>query len=72
MRIDILTGLPKLLESPFAESIVRRAQEKGLVEIVVHDLREFTHDKHHTIDDTPYGGGSGMVLKPEPVFECVV
>ena len=71
MRIDILTGLPKLLESPFAESIVRRAQEKGLVEIVVHDLREFTHDKHHTIDDTPYGGGSGMVLKPEPVFECV-
>lgn len=71
MRFDILTGLPKLLESPFAESIVRRAQEKGLVEIVVHDLREYTHDKHRTIDDTPYGGGSGMVLKPEPVFECV-
>jgi len=71
MRFDILTGLPKLLESPFAESMVRRAQEKGLVEIVVHDLREYTHDKHRTIDDTPYGGGSGMVLKPEPVFECV-
>ena len=71
MRFDILTGLPKLLESPLEESIVRRAQEKGLVEIVVHDLREYTHDKHRTIDDTPYGGGSGMVLKPEPVFECV-
>lgn len=71
MRIDILTGLPKLLESPFQESILKRGQEKGLVEIRVHDLREFAHDKHRTIDDTPYGGGSGMVLKPEPVFECV-
>lgn len=71
MRIDIVTGLPKLLESPLQESIIRRGQEKGKVEIVVHDLREFTHDKHKTIDDTPYGGGAGMVLKPEPVFECV-
>lgn len=71
MRIDIVTGLPKLLESPLQESIIRRAQDKGKVEILVHDLREFTHDKHKTIDDTPYGGGAGMILKPEPVFECI-
>jgi tRNA (guanine37-N1)-methyltransferase len=71
MRIDIVTGLPKLLESPLQESILRRAQEKGKVELYVHDLREYTHDKHKTIDDTPFGGGAGMVLKPEPVFECV-
>lgn len=71
MRIDIVTGLPKLLESPLQESIIRRGQEKGKIEILVHDLRDFTHDKHKTIDDTPYGGGAGMVLKPEPVFECV-
>ncbi len=71
MRVDIVTGLPKLLESPLQESILKRAQEKGIVEIVVHDLRDYAHDKHHTIDDTPYGGGAGMVLKPEPFFECV-
>jgi tRNA (guanine37-N1)-methyltransferase len=71
MRIDIITGLPKLLESPLQESILKRAQQKEIVEIVVHDLRAYTHDKHHTIDDTPYGGGAGMVLKPEPFFECV-
>jgi tRNA (guanine37-N1)-methyltransferase len=71
MRIDIITGLPKLLESPLQESILRRAQEKGKAHIVVHDLRQFAHDKHKTIDDTPYGGGAGMVLKPEPIFECV-
>jgi tRNA (guanine37-N1)-methyltransferase len=71
MRIDIVTGLPKLLESPLQESILKRAQDKGKVELYVHDLREYTHDKHKTIDDTPYGGGAGMVLKPEPVFECV-
>ena len=71
MRIDIVTGLPKLLESPLQESILRRAQDKVKVELFVHDLREYTHDKHKTIDDTPYGGGAGMVLKPEPVFECV-
>ncbi|MBI3586911.1 MAG: tRNA (guanosine(37)-N1)-methyltransferase TrmD [Ignavibacteriales bacterium] len=71
MRIDIVTGLPKLLESPLQESILRRAQEKKKVEIVVHDLRDYTHDKHKTIDDTPYGGGAGMILKPEPIFECV-
>lgn len=71
MRWDIITGLPGLLQSPFEESILRRARERGLVEIVVHDLRHYAHDKHQTIDDTPYGGGAGMVLKPEPIFECV-
>jgi tRNA (guanine37-N1)-methyltransferase len=71
MRIDIVTGVPKLLVSPLQESILRRAQEKNLVQLVVHDLRDFTHDKHRTIDDTPFGGGSGMILKPEPIFECV-
>ena len=71
MRIDIITGLPKLLESPLQESILKRAQEKEIIEIFVHDLRAYAHDKHHTIDDTPYGGGAGMVLKPEPFFECV-
>jgi len=71
MRIDIVTGLPKLLESPLQESILKRAQNKKIVEIFLHDLRVYTHDKHNTIDDTPYGGGAGMVLKPEPFFECV-
>jgi tRNA (guanine37-N1)-methyltransferase len=71
MHIDIISGLPKLLESPLQESILKRAQNKEIVEIVVHDLRAYTHDKHNTIDDTPYGGGAGMVLKPEPFFECV-
>lgn len=71
MRIEVITGLPKLLESPFQESILRRAQEKGKVELVVHDLRAYAHDKHKTIDDAPFGGGAGMILKPEPIFECV-
>lgn len=71
MRIDVVTGLPKLLESPFQESILKRGQTKGLIELHVHDLRAYTHDKHHSIDDTPYGGGAGMILKPEPVFECI-
>jgi tRNA (guanine37-N1)-methyltransferase len=71
MRIDVITGLPKILTSPLSESIIRRAQEKKLVEIAVHDLRDYTADKHRTIDDTPYGGGAGMILKPEPVFACI-
>lgn len=71
MRIDIVTGLPRILASPLSESIIKRAQERKLVEIVVHDLREYTTDKHRTIDDTPYGGGAGMILKPEPVFACI-
>jgi tRNA (guanine37-N1)-methyltransferase len=71
MRFDVVTGFPKLLMSPLQESILKVAQEKGLVEIVVHDLREYSTDKHRTIDDTPYGGGAGMILKPEPVFGCI-
>jgi tRNA (guanine37-N1)-methyltransferase len=71
IRFDIVTGFPDLVKSPLNESIIRRAKKKKLAQIRVHDLRKYTHDKHHTIDDTPYGGGAGMVLKPEPIFECV-
>lgn len=71
MRIDIVSGLPKLLASPLNESIIKRAKQKSLVEIHIHDLRDYAHDKHRTIDDSPYGGGAGMILKPEPVFECI-
>jgi len=71
IRIDVVTGFPKLVEGPLNESILKRARDKGLAEIVVHDLREYTADRHRTIDDTPYGGGAGMILKPEPVFACV-
>jgi tRNA (guanine37-N1)-methyltransferase len=71
VRFDIVTGFPKLLAGPLGESIVRRAKEKKLVTIRIHDLRKYTHDRHRTIDDTPYGGGAGMILKPEPIFECV-
>ncbi|HSQ76782.1 MAG TPA: tRNA (guanosine(37)-N1)-methyltransferase TrmD [Bacteroidota bacterium] len=71
MRIDLITGFPKLVESPLGESMLKRAQEMGHVQVVVHDLREYTTDRHRTIDDTPFGGGAGMVLKPEPVFACI-
>ena len=71
MRIDIITGFPKLLRSPLNDSIIRQAKKKKLVSIRVHDLRKYAHDRHKTIDDTPYGGGAGMVLKPEPIFECI-
>ncbi|HCV44217.1 MAG TPA: tRNA (guanosine(37)-N1)-methyltransferase TrmD [Bacteroidetes bacterium] len=71
MRIDVVTGLPKIMTSPLGESIIKRAQERRLVEIVVHDLRNYSTDKHHTIDDTPYGGGAGMIMKAEPVFACI-
>ncbi len=60
-----------MLESPLGESMLKKAQERNVVEVVVHDLRDFAHDKHKTVDDSPYGGGAGMVLKPEPVFEAV-
>ncbi len=60
-----------MFQGPLHESILRRAQDKGLVTIAVHDLRTWTHDRHHVVDDVPYGGGAGMVLKPEPVFEAV-
>lgn len=71
MRIDIITGFPRLLSSPLNESIVRQAKKKKLIQIRAHDLRKYTSDRHRTIDDTPYGGGAGMVLKPEPIFECI-
>jgi len=71
MRIDVITGFPRLFTGPLTESMVRRAQELKVAEIVVHDLRDHAVDKHRSIDDTPYGGGAGMVMKPEPVFACV-
>ena len=70
MRIDIITCLPRLLESPFADSILQRAQDKGLVEVVVHDLRKYSLDKHHRVDDYAFGGGAGMVLMMEPIVRC--
>jgi len=71
MKIDILTIFPDFFRGPLDYGIVRRARETGLVEINIHDLRAFTRDKHRTVDDRPFGGGEGMVLKPEPIFECL-
>ncbi|MFY9980604.1 MAG: tRNA (guanosine(37)-N1)-methyltransferase TrmD [Candidatus Sulfotelmatobacter sp.] len=71
MRADIVTIFPDFFHGPLDYGITRRAREMGLVTIQVHDLREFTHDRHRTVDDRPFGGGEGMVLKPEPLFECV-
>ncbi len=71
MRIDILSAVPSLLDGPLNHSIVKRAKEKGLVEVYVHDLRDFTEDKHRKIDDYPYGGDPGMVLTPQPIFSCI-
>ncbi len=71
MRIDIISAVPELLESPLNTSIVKRAQNKGKVEIVVHNLRDYAYDKHKTIDDKPFGGGPGMLLKPEPFFNLL-
>lgn len=71
MRIDIITVLPKLLESPFSHSILQRAKDKGLAEIVVHDLREYGVSKQKQVDDYQYGGGAGMVMMVEPIFNCI-
>ncbi len=71
MKIDVLTIFPDFFLGPLDYGITRRAREAGLVEVAVHDLRKFAHDKHRTVDDRPFGGGEGMVLKPEPVFECI-
>ncbi len=71
MRFDIITVLPGLLESPFAHSILQRAQKKGLTEIVVHNLRDYANNKHKSVDDYPYGGGSGMVMAVEPFANCI-
>jgi tRNA (guanine37-N1)-methyltransferase len=71
MRIDIITCLPSLLESPFGDSILKRAQEKGLVTVAVHDLRTYTTNKHRTTDDYAFGGGAGMVMTIEPIDRCI-
>src|SRR5580693_6702035 len=71
MFLDLVTIFPDFFRGPLDYGILRRAREAGLVEIRVHDLREFTRDRHRTVDDRPFGGGEGMVLKPEPLFECL-
>ena len=71
MKADIVTIFPDFFRGPLEYGITRRAQEMGLAKIQLHDLREFTHDRHRTVDDRPFGGGEGMVLKPEPLFECL-
>ena len=71
MRIDILTLFPEMFEGPFANSIIKRAVDRNLVSIYVNNFRNYTHDRHKIVDDCPYGGGAGMVLKPEPIFEAV-
>ena len=71
MRIDIITIFPELCLAPLRESIIGRAQETGRVNLRAHDLRDWTHDRHRQVDDLPYGGGPGMVMKPEPFFEAV-
>lgn len=71
MRFEIVTIFPDFFRGPLDYGIVRRAREAGLIEVAMHDLRVFTRDRHRTVDDRPFGGGEGMVLKPEPLFECV-
>ncbi|MFI3289906.1 MAG: tRNA (guanosine(37)-N1)-methyltransferase TrmD [Rikenellaceae bacterium] len=71
MRIDILTVVPELLTSPLNESILKRAQQNGLAEIVVHNIRDYAEDRHRTVDDYPFGGEAGMVMKPEPIFKLI-
>src|ERR1700730_5288335 len=71
MQFDIITIFPDLFAGPLDYGIVRRAREARLMDVRVHDLRAFTHDRHRTVDDRPFGGGEGMVLKPEPLFEAV-
>ena len=71
MRLDIITVVPELVVSPLNESILKRAQEKGLVQIVIHNLRDYTFDRRRTVDDYPFGGEAGMVMKPEPIFRAI-
>ena len=71
MRFDIVTIFPEFFGGPLEYGIVRRAREARLIETHVHDLRDFTHDRHHVVDDRPFGGGEGMVMKAEPIFEAV-
>lgn len=71
MKFDILTLFPGMFDSPFGESIIRRAVERGLVDIRLHNIRDYAVDRHRTADDSPYGGGAGMVMKPEPLAACI-
>jgi tRNA (guanine37-N1)-methyltransferase len=71
MKIDVLTLFPAMFTGPLDESIVKRARESGLLELKIHQLRDWTHDRHKTVDDRPFGGGPGMLLKPEPLFEAI-
>jgi tRNA (guanine37-N1)-methyltransferase len=71
VRFDIVTIFPQMVDAPLAEGVVARAVERGLIEIGVHDLRDFTTDRHRVVDDVPFGGGPGMVLKPEPMFQAI-
>src|SRR5580700_5890689 len=70
MRFDIVTIFPEFFVGTLDHGIVRRARESGLIDVHIQDLRQFTHDRHRTVDDRPFGGGEGMVLKPEPLFEA--
>jgi tRNA (guanine37-N1)-methyltransferase len=71
VRVDIFSLFPPMFVGPFENSVVKRAVDRGIVDIKIHNIRDYTHDKHHTADDYAYGGGAGMVMKPEPVFEAV-
>jgi tRNA (guanine37-N1)-methyltransferase len=71
MQFEVFTLLPEVFPSYLETSILKRARERGLIHVNIHNIRDYTHDKHHTTDDTPYGGGGGMVMKPEPVFEAI-
>jgi tRNA (guanine37-N1)-methyltransferase len=71
MQFEVFTLLPEIFPPYLDNSIMKRARERGLIDVRVHNIRDYTHDKHHTTDDTPYGGGGGMVMKPEPVFEAI-
>src|SRR5436305_4300846 len=71
MRFDILTIFPEFFSGPLQHGILSRAIATGVVQVVTHDLRSFTQDRHRTVDDRPFGGGEGMVLKPEPLFDCL-
>src|SRR5215216_1628333 len=71
MKIDIITLFPEICRAPLSESMMKRAQEKGIVDVRIHNLRDWATDKHHVVDDAPFGGGQGMVMKPEPIFAAV-
>lgn len=71
VKVDVLTLFPEMFSGPLDESIIRRARDAGRLELKIHQLRDWTHDRHRTVDDKPFGGGPGMVLKPEPIFEAV-